>query len=762
MSPLPILFSLVLATSPDLVSERDLTPLLQGRPAEAGRLLTEGKGAEAVAALGSAGRPEARWLRALAEESTGACPEALRSLDGLAARLPDLSGRIHAARGRCLAALGRHAEAATAFAAVPATSVASGDATVRRARSLAAAGRTDEALAALGPLLEQPPPADPARPDPAAAALALAGELRARATPSDAAGARAALLRCWAVHPISPQAPGCLASLRGLPGEAGAAPDVENAVRRAEGLVERSRSADAIALLEPLARGGPAPTGDQPLACRIHAALGRALKRDRQSGRAIDVLRPVAERCAEPEIRRRALYVLATAVQAQGSRDEAIALYRRFAREQPSSSLADDALVAAAELLVRAERGAEARQALLEVVRTHPDGDQFDEARFRLAWLARRDGDAARAMAALLAIEEERREVDPYEHARAAYWRAVLLQAQGPAGRAAAESIWRGLTTAAPADFYALLARARLAGRVGIELPAPLPAAPEAPWPLDPGPLRDDPHYRAGLLLLRLGLPRAADEELLAVDRSRLVSGRGEPSPPVVLLAALLAQAGDHREAHQLLRVEARAALRRPPEGKGRAVWALAYPPAYSRYVTQYAATSEVPPTLLQALMREESALDPEAVSPAGAIGLTQLMLPTAQQVARRLKLPKPDRDALTDPETSIRIGAAYLGQLLRRYGGGPAQALAAYNAGEGAVGRWRAGGRDGDLDEWVEEIPFDETRGYVKRVLRSDASYRLLSGRDGLAAAPADGARGSVVDAVRVGGAAVGLGRLP
>jgi soluble lytic murein transglycosylase len=190
-----------------------------------------------------------------------------------------------------------------------------------------------------------------------------------------------------------------------------------------------------------------------------------------------------------------------------------------------------------------------------------------------------------------------------------------------------------------------------------------------------------------------------------------------------------------------LLRVEARAVLRRPPEGSGRAIWALAYPPAYGGYVTQYTAASNVPPSLLMALMREESALDPGAVSASGAIGLTQLMLPTAQQVARRLKLTKPDRLALTDPEISIRIGAAYLGQLLRLYGGAPAQALAAYNAGEGAVGRWRAGGRDADLDEWIEEIPFEETRGYVKRVLRSDASYRLLSGRDGSAAAarPAD-----------------------
>lgn len=739
MSPLPVLLSFALAVpvSTGSLGERDLAPLLQGKPAEAGRLLSEGKGADALVALGNARRPEARYLRALGEEATGGCAEALVSLDGLAKSLPDIAGRIQQVRGRCLFALGRYTEAAEAFAAIPPASVAHRDSVVRGARALAAGGMPDKALTTLGAVSDLPPPADPARPDPAAAALALAGELLARKTPPDAIGARAALLRCWADHPIAPEAPGCLAALKALPGDAGADPDAETAVRRAEGLVERNRNADAIALLEPIARAGQPPAADHPLACRAHATLGRALKRDRQNGRAADLLRPVAERCADPAIRTRALYVLATAVSAQGSREEAIALYRRFAREQPSSSLADDALVASAELLARAGRGAEAKQALQEIVRSHPDGDKFDEARFRLAWQARREGDTAGAIAALLAIEEDRREVDPYEHARAAYWRAVLLSTRGPEGKAAAEAIWRGLVAAAPADFYALLSRARLEGRVGVTLPTPLPVADEEPWPLDPGPLRDDPHFRAGLLLLRLGLPRAADEELLAVDRSRLTLGRAEPSPQVVLLAALLARAGDHREAHQLLRVEARAVLRRPPEGAGRAIWALAYPPAYAGWVKQYAAASDVPPSLLLALMREESALDPEAVSASGAVGLTQLMLPTAQQVARRLKLPKPDRSALTDPETSIRIGAAYLGQLLKLYGGAPAQALAAYNAGDGAVGRWRAGGRDANLDEWVEEIPFDETRGYVKRVLRSDASYRLLSGREDVSTNP-------------------------
>src|SRR5512145_2953511 len=92
---------------------------------------------------------------------------------------------------------------------------------------------------------------------------------------------------------------------------------------------------------------------------------------------------------------------------------------------------------------------------------------------------------------------------------------------------------------------------------------------------------------------------------------------------------------------------------------------------------------------------------------------------------------------SLTDPATNIRIGAAYLGELLARYGRQPALALAAYNAGSGAVGRWLEARGTLELDEFVEEIPIDETRGYVKRVLRTFAAYRLLS--SGPASEPLD-----------------------
>jgi soluble lytic murein transglycosylase len=90
-----------------------------------------------------------------------------------------------------------------------------------------------------------------------------------------------------------------------------------------------------------------------------------------------------------------------------------------------------------------------------------------------------------------------------------------------------------------------------------------------------------------------------------------------------------------------------------------------------------------------------------------------------------------PTRDDLEVPAVSIRIGARYLGDLLGRFGGSIPLALASYNAGPGAVARWLAARGDLDVDEFVEEIPYEETRVYVKRVLRSFAAYRILYGAE-------------------------------
>jgi soluble lytic murein transglycosylase len=347
-----------------------------------------------------------------------------------------------------------------------------------------------------------------------------------------------------------------------------------------------------------------------------------------------------------------------------------------------------------------------------------------------MAWMARGAGEDVAAVAQLLAIEESERGVDAYEHARAAYWRGRILAGRGEAGGAAARAIWTDLAARNPADYYALLARARLREGEGQEadgLPAALAAPPAPPVSWAAGALLEDPHFRAGLALLRMGLGRRSAEELRAVAPERLA---GDDLEPLALLADLLDRAGDHRAAHHLLRTAGRELLRRPPEGSSLRLWRIAYPPAYQEEVRRSAEDAGVPGPLLHALVREESALDPGAVSPAGAVGLTQLMPSTARAVAGRLRLGRPGRADLTDPSLNLRIGARYLSELLRRYDGSAALALAAYNAGMGSVGRWLEDRPDLSLDEFVEEIPYEETRGYVKRVLRSYAAYHLLYGQ--------------------------------
>ncbi|ABS26156.1 transglycosylase SLT domain-containing protein [Anaeromyxobacter sp. Fw109-5] len=728
----------------------DLTPYFRSGPAaQAKTAFDAGRYAEAAAKLAREGTPEARLLRAMALVEAGRAAEAVEPLAALEARLPDAADRIALLRGRALEAAGAAREALASFAAVPDGSLVSGEARLARARLARRLGERALALDALAPLVSSPPPEAGAA-DLGAAALLLAGRIAGEGERPDPAAARRAFSSCWADHPLAREAGECLAALRGLPAPHGGEPGVAEQVRRAEALLEANLNEAAAELLRRAVPELAAAAPGEDLACRARAALGRAHRKTRSYADAVEALRPVVESCDDPSVRVRALYLVAGATANTGDKEGAVALYRRLARDYPRHTLADDALFFAADLLLRAEREGEAREALAAIVRDHRGGDHWDEARFRLAWLARRAGDHDGAVAQLLAIEESERELDPYEHARAAYWRARILSARGEAGARAAQAIWADLSARYPGDYYGLLARARLAGgadgadvgaravpasaqpRAGAPSIVPAVIGPQPAWRA--GPLAADAHFRAGVLLLRMGFPREASAELAAVEPLRLA----DPDAPdaALVVADLLDRAGDHRNAHQLLRTRARVALRQVPSSENLRAWRIAYPPAFRDHVQRWAPPAGVPVELLQALMREESALDPRAVSPVGAVGLTQLMLPTAREVARQLKLRRPSRADLMDGALNIRIGARYLGQLLRRFDGRVALALAAYNAGGGAVSRWLEARGDLELDEFVEEIPYEETRGYVKRVLRSYAAYRLLYG-DG---APAEG----------------------
>ena len=110
--------------------------------------------------------------------------------------------------------------------------------------------------------------------------------------------------------------------------------------------------------------------------------------------------------------------------------------------------------------------------------------------------------------------------------------------------------------------------------------------------------------------------------------------------------------------------------------------------------------------------------------SRAGAIGLMQLMPATGRDVAKEIQLPYSGLDTLTDPDSNIRLGTTYLGRMAERYGGNQVLATAAYNAGPHRVDAWLP--TEGTIDAriWIENIPFNETRGYVRRVLAADTIF--------------------------------------
>jgi soluble lytic murein transglycosylase len=140
--------------------------------------------------------------------------------------------------------------------------------------------------------------------------------------------------------------------------------------------------------------------------------------------------------------------------------------------------------------------------------------------------------------------------------------------------------------------------------------------------------------------------------------------------------------------------------------------------------------SEHLPPGLLWAVMRQESAFDPDAVSPARAVGLMQLMPDTARPLADELGLPRDDA-RLTSPPYAIRVGARALRKLLDEFHGGVALAVAAYNAGSDSIDRWASRAPGMTLDTFVERIPYKETRDYVIRVMGNFARYAYLASGD-------------------------------
>ncbi|HET6604689.1 MAG TPA: transglycosylase SLT domain-containing protein [Xanthomonadaceae bacterium] len=153
-------------------------------------------------------------------------------------------------------------------------------------------------------------------------------------------------------------------------------------------------------------------------------------------------------------------------------------------------------------------------------------------------------------------------------------------------------------------------------------------------------------------------------------------------------------------------------------------LYRLRFPLAYTRELEQHAQRHALDPAWVAALIRAESAWNPQARSPADARGLMQLLPATGRQVARELGVPWPGPAGLLRPVINIELGTAYLRAMLDRFGGHPTVATAAYNAGPAPAARWQGQRPLREVDLWIETIPYHETREYVARVMAFSVIY--------------------------------------
>ncbi len=724
--PSPAVASVPIDRGPKL-ERAELAPYFaEGKLAEAKAAYDAGSFSKAVALLeGQPATGPIRFLRALSAHRSADWRFSAGEFESLASAYTPLRDRCLVHAGWGFEALKDWDSAIRVFSQVSPSSRLSVDARMGMSRALRWKRDFKAAQDAIAQYVDRPSPPW-GRNVGAEALLQLADIAGAR---RDSKAEREALLKLWSRHSISKEATKAEARL----GDLTALP-ADVMIARSESLIDAHHNVQGIAILEPLMATLAKPPPEckthackdefDALVCRAHFALGKGYRKQRQHAKALPEL-ALVRKCKDPELRAKALFTLgfSQTIAAQGL---AAGTYEALAREFPDSPLADDSLFFAADVHWRRGQRDEAVERLIDIVDKYPDGDFTAEALFKLFWIARTEGRNEEALEFLQEIEGRWARADESaELERARYWRGRLLEAQGQT--ADALTLYESIANEHPATYYGLVSRERVAeldAERAARLASTVLAAPAAadPFPMYAGVLPGDPQFQSAVELLRMGFGEMVPSEILSIDRSVL------SSDSLRLMVMMLSMAQQERSAHGMARLWLRRDLSGPITADRRAFWEIAYPNAFRDLIVEHSqAADELDPDLLQALMREESALDPKALSWAGALGLCQLMPATAHGVAMQLKLKRPTQAALLEPDLNIQLGARYLSDLIIRQKGIKPFAIASYNAGEGAVSRWRRDNGDTDLAAWVEQVPLQETRGYVKRVLRSYNTYKLL-----------------------------------
>jgi len=542
----------------------------------------------------------------------------------------------------------------------------------------------------------------------------------------DKKGTAAALRQMIARAPTSGMATRAAKRLKGFPRKARWLRVSEQLVRvRAE--FEGKHPKAAIKTANRLIKRTKA--GSNPW-CEATYLKARSLERLKKRRQALPVYDAAAAKCgkAPADLLVKILYFAGKRHMSGGSAKTALKHFAAVPKASPKHTYVDDTLMWAASVK-RGQGNNKAADAWLRKV-IDAGGDMQEAAAWRLFWHHYEAGHLIKASKiAEQAVEKVDKALQLKSRGRLLYWLGRVLQRRGRKVRSAVA--YARTIREYPLGWYAQLAQQRLQAMdekaAKDAIAASRTVAPVGTITAVNKDRLRDPGVSRAVELLRLGLRSYAQKELQSLEL-------GDSRKDVDWLAALLYdRAGDHTASYRIAR------FRRPehatfyPTNGHEERWKLAHPkPAqYVASVRSAAKHHKVDPHLIWAVMRTESAFKPAVVSFANAVGLMQLIVPTGRAMAKQAGVKgRVDRRRLTDPKLNIQLGSRYLGGLSRRFNAHPALMAAGYNAGPGGPMKWLRRRPGEQLDQFVENIPYNETRRYVKSVVTAYLRYRTLYGK--------------------------------
>lgn len=404
---------------------------------------------------------------------------------------------------------------------------------------------------------------------------------------------------------------------------------------------------------------------------------------------------------------------------------------QQIERRYPSSSWLERAWFSLANSRLVKRKLDEANRFYRKMADRFSSGRRVTRAHWRVAWHHYRQRDNRRALA-LFSEHLQRFPGSPHRPA-ALYWTARIREDSGDPAQA--RSIYQAITELFSNHYYAHRSRERLAGSRQTEADQAA-LEPTLAAILDRFKRRTTARFsskaaqvpdlpgRISARVRTLGLIRmfeaAAGEYLRTSPNTRGTR---------LQAAMLLHRGGHYRASTSHLQQLFPGFVYRSFATLPREIWRMLLPIEHAPFFAREARRHGLDPYLLVALVRQESAFDPRAVSSAQARGLMQLIPPTAKRVARQLRLDRFSIDQLFLPRLNIRLGSQYLADRLAQFEGNVDRAVASYNAGPDPVILWLSEGDYREAAEFVENIPFTETRNYVKILHRNYRLYKQLYG---------------------------------